>query len=89
MQSDASSSQTECSLANVDGENAVRHEVTHNIDNDLKVLAESFQQVCRKLGDSGKEHHEIAQTIRRMAAIAKEICSLSEYEVPTMRKTYD
>ncbi|HWR45538.1 hypothetical protein [Sporomusa sp.] len=55
-------------------------------DNELQLLAESFQKACRKMCDSGKEHREIAQIIKQMGAIAREICSLSEYEVPTMRK---
>jgi hypothetical protein len=61
--------------------------VQQDTDNDLQLIAESFQKACKIMCDSGEEHREIAQIIRQMAEIAREIGSLSEYEVPTMKKS--
>lgn len=67
-------------------QNEVSH-VQQGTDNDLHLIAESFQKVCTIVSEPGRDQREIAQIIRQMAAIAREICSLSEYEVPTMRKS--
>jgi hypothetical protein len=86
MQKDASGTQQECRSSRSGGKNDTRPEVANNIDTDLQLIAESFQKACRTMNDSGKEQHEIVQIIKKMAAIAKEICLLSDHQVPTMRK---
>ncbi|MDF2572859.1 MAG: hypothetical protein K0R55_4463, partial [Sporomusa sp.] len=44
------------------------------------------QKACKTMQDSGHEQHEIVQIIKKMAAIAREICLLSDHQIPTMRK---
>ncbi|WP_169717880.1 hypothetical protein SPSIL_039800 [Sporomusa silvacetica DSM 10669] len=45
------------------------------------------KQGYKKIGDSDNPPTEIVKIIGRITSIAKEICELTEYEVPTMKKS--
>ena len=63
------------------GQESNVHQEKNSVDTEI------LNSVCLKMCDTGDSLYEIAQAMKKLPAIAREIFVLLEQEVPTMRKS--